>query len=165
MKRLSMALISLVVMIIGMSQVFANQIAIVDMQQIFQTAPQVKKINDALQKQFSSRREEIVAKGKTFQDEVQKYQKDKTVMSSKDSNATKDKLTKEENDLRQLQAKYQQDLYAAQNQNMNEFMKQVKDAVKSIAMEKKLDVAIPKNSILYASEGLDITQDVLKKLK
>lgn len=145
--------------------IWAEGIGVVDIQQIFQNSPQVKKINDSLKKQFSSRRDNIVKMGKTMQDDMQKYEKNKTVMSAKDASALKDKVAQEDRDLRAAQTKFQQDLYDAQNKQMGTLMTQLKDIVKTVAADKKLTVVIPKNSVVYSDNSLDITNDVINKLK
>lgn len=163
MKRLLNSI--LVLLTFCMFTAWAGQIGIVDMQQVFQQSTQVKKINDDLTKQFSSRRDEIVKLNKDFQANVQKFQKDKTVMSAKDLDDLKNKITTQEGQLRQEQSKFQQDLFAAQDAQMKKFMDTVKSVVQKIADDKKLDVVLPKNSVLYAGNGMDITSDVIGKLK
>ena len=85
-------------------------------------------------------------------------------MSSKDLDALKQKITTQEMTLRQEQAKFQQDLFTAQNGQMAQFMKRLRGIVQTIAAKKKLEMVLPKNSVLYSDGSLNITQDVLKAL-
>jgi outer membrane protein len=165
MKRLLIGLGIALATLWSVATFAAESIGVVDIQQIFQNSPQVKKVNDSLKKQFSSRRDNIVKLGKTMQDDAQKYEKNKTIMSSKDANALKDKVAQEQRDLQQEQTKFQQDLYEAQNKQMGVLMVQLKDIVKKVAADKKLTVVIPKNSVVYSDNSLDITSDVMDKLK
>ncbi len=67
----------------------------------------------------------------------------------------------QEKNLQDAQTKFQQALFTAQNQAMGQLMDQVTAVVKQIADKKNLEVVLPKNAVLYAKDGMDITQDVL----
>lgn len=145
--------------------VWAVNIGVVNMQQIFHDSPQIKKINNTLAQQFSPRREKIVKMGKQLQADVQKYQKNKSVLSATELTSLQNKITQEETQLRQEQTQFQQELYTAQDAQMTKFMKQIRGIVQTIAAKKELTVVLPKNSVLYAASDLDITSELLSKLK
>ena len=149
----------------GTFSVFADtSFGVVDMQNVFQNAAQVKKINATLKTQFKAQKEEIDTMGKQLQGDMQKYEKDKTIMSASHLTSLQEKITQEETTLRNAQTKFQQDLFQAQNQAMMNFMNQLRNVIKSIAIEKKLDVVLPKNTILYSKDSTDITAQVVNEL-
>lgn len=169
MKRILM-LVGMALAVIWSVNIFAapahpGQIGVVNMQQIFHDSPQVKKINAALTRQFEGRRNNIVKLGKQLQSDMQNYQKNKAVMSAENLANLKNKITKEETNLRRQQMQFQQDLFSAQNKKMEKFMNQVRGIVKTIAAKKQLTMVLPKNSVLYADTGMDITTEVLSKLQ
>ena len=53
----------------------AQGIAVIDMQQVFQNSKQVKQINDSLEKQFASQKQNVDNLGKTLQANIEKYKK------------------------------------------------------------------------------------------
>lgn len=144
---------------------WAEQIGVVDMQSIFQSAPQVKKINADLTQQFQSRKDSLTKLSDQLKDDIKKYQKNKAVMSKDDLSALESKITNEETQYRQDRATFEQDVYQAQNQQMSQFLTKVKESVKTLASQKKLDIVLPKNSVLFSQDNLDITSDVLASLK
>lgn len=143
----------------------SNGIGVVNMQDILHTAPQVKKINANLKKQFSDRKDKILSMAKSLQSDMSKYSKNKAVMSTKKSSALKSTISTQQTQLRTQQMKYQQDLIAAQNKAMKGFLGQLKSAVTKVASAKHLSVVFPKNSLLYSGSDSDITSAVLSKLK
>lgn len=163
MKRVFIVICISIASLFAMSAI-AAQVGVVDMQKIFRSAPQVKQINATLTKQFANRKTSIMKMGKQLQTDIQQYQKNKAVMSAKELKNLKSKITKEETQLRQAQSKFQQDLFAAQNKKMTQFMDNVRRIVKSIAAKKKLDMVLPQNTVLYSDTGLNITDEVLSKL-
>lgn len=144
---------------------WAGDMGVVDMRQIFEASPQVKAINADLDKKFSGQRNDLVTKGKALQDDVKKLQRNESVMSKKDVAALKDKIAEQEAALRTEQAQFQKTLYAAQNDAMNTFMEKVKGVVAAVAKQKKLDMVLPKNAVVYSQDKMDITADVTAKLK
>lgn len=142
-----------------------NGIGVVDMQNVLRTAPQVKKINADLKKQFSNRKDKILTMAKSLQSDMSNYSKNKAVMSSKKASALKATIASQETQLRTQQMKYQQDLIAAQNKAMQGFLTQLKSAVTKVATQKHLSVVFPKNSLLYSGSDSDITSAVLSNLK
>lgn len=142
-----------------------NNIGVVNMQNVLQTAPQVKKINADLKKKFSARKDKILAMAKSLQSDMGNYSKNKAVMSTKKASALKARISSQETTLRSEQMKYQQDLMAAQNKAMQGFLTRLKSAVTKVATQKHLAIVFPKNSLLYAGSDSDITSAVLSKLK
>lgn len=158
-KRL-LAVISLA---IAMNWGFAavQGIGLVDMQQVFQASPQIKQINIRLEKQFSPQREKVIGLGKSLQDNVNKLQRNEFVMSKKEVVDLRNTIQKQQNQLREAQKKFQQGLFTAQNKAMADFMRKVAGAVEHVAKKENLDLVLPKDTVLYTKDGIDITSDVL----
>lgn len=164
MKRLLVAA-SLLFALVWSVGAMAQSIGVVNMRQIFDASPQIKKINEQLNKQYAPEREKIVAMGKSLQDNINKLQKNQAVMDKKSLDGLRDTIAKQEQDLRMQQAQFQQTLFTAQNKAMNDFMDKVTATVKKIAAAKNLDLVLPQNSLLYAKDSMDITSDVMSSLK
>lgn len=143
----------------------ADGVGIVDMKTIFSTSPKVKEIKAALNKQFASEKDTLQKMSKDLQAHILKYQKEGSVSKKEDKLALQKKITEEEAKLRDAQAKFQQDVFAAQNQHLTQFMDSVKAAVKVVAEKNKLNLVIPSNDVLYTAHDMDITQEVMTNLK
>lgn len=142
-----------------------GKIGVVDMKQILTSAPQMKSINAQLKNEFSKRKESILSQAKVLQSNMADYGKNKAVMSASKANDLKTKISNEEQQLRTEQMRYQQDLMAAQNKAMSGFLGRLKFAVTKVASKQGLAVVFPKNNLLYANSGTDITSAVLDNLK
>lgn len=164
MKRIILILSALVLSVFAVNSMAAD-VGVINMRTIFQSAPEVQQINASLKKEFAARREAIVSEGKQLQGDIQNYEKNKAVMSKADLSAAQKKISDQETQLRQKQVQFQQDLYAAQNKQMEAFMNKVRGIVKNIASEKKLTMVLPENAVLYSQDDMDITKEVLSKLK
>lgn len=143
----------------------ASGIGVVDMKTIFSTSPKVKAIKAELNTQFNPQKTKLEAMGKTLQAEIAKYQKNKDVMNKKDLATAEQNITTEEGKFRDAQAKFQQDVFNAQNDRLTQFMDNVKAAVKVVAEKDKLSLVLPSNDVLYTGTNMDITQQVLADMK
>jgi len=142
----------------------AGGVGVVNMQTVFRSSPQIKKINTTLKRKFATRKASILRLGKQLQTEVKKFQKNETVMDSKSAEVLRTKISTQGSKLRKLQAQFQRDLMTAQRAEMQKFMTNVKTVVKQIAAKKKLDVVLPSNAVLYSKNNLDITSNVISAL-
>lgn len=140
-------------------------IGVVNMQQILQSAPQVKQINAQLKDQFSKRKSDILAQAKVLQADMANFDKNKTVLAANQLTTLKNKIASEENQLRTEQMSYQQDLMTAQNNAMNGFLKSLKASVSVVAVQKKLVLVLPANTLLYSAPSADVTNAVLTNLE
>ncbi len=146
--------------------VYADQsTGTVDMQRVLSSAPQMKKINTALQQQFSKRKDSILAQAQTLQSDMQNYTKNKSVLTGAKLTDLQGKIAGEEGNLRSEQARYEQDLGTAQNKAMSGFLIQLQQVVATVATKQKISVVMPKNTLLYADPKLDITDSVIAALK
>lgn len=167
MKRFILSLLVAFVAIWSVNALAATttNFGVVDMQKIFQSSPQVKKIRGQLKKQFASKRAKMIKMGKSLQANMKKYQKEKLVQNQKSLTALQKKINKQGLALRQAQAKLQQAAFVAQNRQMGSFISKVKSIVKTLAKKKGLGIVLPKNSVLYSQSGMDLTPEVLAKLQ
>lgn len=164
MKRLIIAMCVSVACIWSISSA-ALALGVIDMQQVGRNSPQLKKIQANLKQQFAGQRAKIMTMGKALQANMQKYQKNKSVMSSADLANMKKQIMSQEMQVRQAQAKFQRAVYAAQNQQMTSFFTRIKGVIKTVAAQKKLDLVLPKASVLYSANSVDITPEVMKVVK
>lgn len=164
MKKVIIATAFVIATGFSLSAMAAENIGVVDMKQIFQSAPQVAKINDSLKTQFADRQAKLEKMSKDLQTDLQKLERNKAVMKPADVTTLKSKIAKEGDDFHNEQASYQQDLYDARQKAIADFMNDIKTAATSVAKDKSLTLILPEDSTLYSASDLDVTQPVLKEL-
>lgn len=155
----------LLVAFFTVGSVFAANYGVIDMQQVVTKSSKADDLKKQLETQFSSQKKEIDDMTASLQADLAKYQKDKAVMSKKDSEAMQKKISTAESTLQQKQATLQQQVQEEQTKKMNEFMASVQDASKAVAKDKKLDLVLPKNAVVYFDNGSDVTDAVISQMK
>ena len=151
--------------VLGAMTAYAGGVGVVNMKQLFTTAPQVKAINAQMKRHFAPQQKKLEAASKTLQSDIAKLQKNKAVMSKKQLTALNTKIAKEGNAMHQQQTAFQQAMFAAKQKAFLSFLTKVKAAAKKVAAKHHFDIIIPKNSAVFAESDLDVTKDVLKALK
>ncbi|HLD16682.1 MAG TPA: OmpH family outer membrane protein [Coxiellaceae bacterium] len=141
---------------------YAAGVGVVDMQKVFASSSDVKKVTEDLKKQFASREKELRSQGETLQADIGKLNRNQSVMSAKDVKDLQDKVTKESASFRDTQAEYQKDVMEAQNKAMQTFINKLDSVVATVAKKKDLDLVMPKNAIIYSAGDHDITDDVIR---
>lgn len=140
------------------------RVGVLDMHEVMQKSPQVKELRESLQKKFKSREDGLVAERDKFQKEAEKLEKEKTVLSKGDLEKLEKKVLASQRDLQKKQMDFQQDVMKAQNEALKTFIDNVKDIVKGVAKDEKIEIVLTKDTIAYVDDSLDITSKVLKKL-
>lgn len=167
MKRVLIALCAALAAVwtVGSFAAESFQVGVVNMQQIIQQSPQFQQMGKQLQSEFQGEKTKIEDLGKTLQANLQKYEKNKAVMTAEQLQALKQQITTEETQMRQMQVGFRQKLFVAQSQKMAQFIQEVKTAVAKIAEQKNLVLVLPNTTALYAKNDMDITPEVIHTMK
>lgn len=137
-------------------------VAVVNVQQLFQQSPKILNLNKQLQNVFKPRQDKLVAAQKSLQDELDKFKKDSATMSDKDKTALQNKISDDQASLSKDAAAFQQDLSKQQNKIMKNVLAQLNDIISSIAKKEGYAMVFDAQAVIYAGEGADITKEVSK---
>jgi outer membrane protein len=149
---------------VSASALAGANIGVVDMQKVAQS-PLGKSASLTLQKKFSSRQKAIVKLQQKYQKDFSNLQKNKTVMTASKLKDAQKQLATEQQSLQAKESSFQQDLYAAQNKLMAEFVAKTQAAAGKVASSKHLQVVLPRKAVLYYNPDMDVTSAVLKAMK
>ena len=161
-------LILLAILSIGLlNAAYADNLKIgfVNLATIMQEAPQVKKIDTQLKQEFAPRSAKIKAAETAMQNHVQVLKRNASVMSAKEKSAAQAKLVKENEALQKQQSQFEQDLQTAQAKAMKKLFTKISSIVTSVAKNNGYDIVLQKNAAIYYKPALDVTDQVIKKLK
>lgn len=165
MKKLLLVLTSAALLAVS-SFAFADlNIGVLDMQKVMKNSPQVKVMQAQLKKQFGSKEKQLTKMQKQLQSDAQNYQKNSAVMKDSDKQALQQKIAQEQQDFQKQQTDFRNKVIAAQNQAMQKVIKQIEAVVDGVAGDQKLNLIVTKSSVVYSDADMDVTDQVIKKLK
>jgi outer membrane protein len=140
------------------------KLGFVNTARIMNQAPQAEAAKERLKNEFKSRDEKIVS----LQNELKKLEdemsKNTAVMSESVRNKNERKVVSLKRDIKRAKEEFNEDLNIRRNEELTKLQKQVYETIVALAKEKNYDVILG-DSVLYASKRVDLTDQVLEKLK
>ena len=151
----------------GMSQSLNAQdikLGFVNTTRIMNQAPQAEAARERLKNEFKSRDEKIVS----LQNELKKLEdemsKNATIQSESVRRKNERKVVSLKRDIKRAKEEFNEDLNIRRNEELTKLQKQVYETIVALSKEKNYDVIFG-DSVLYASKRVDLTDQVLEKLK
>lgn len=142
----------------------AMKIGVLDWQQLLTKAPQAEEAGKRLEKEFQGRKDKLIGKQKEFQTKQEKLARDRDTMSDAERSKSEKELTKIQQDLRHLDEELRSDYTARHREEMDDFIKIVREVVDKLAAEEKYDLVLPQEATLFMNERIDVTEKVLQRL-
>lgn len=140
------------------------KIGVVNVPVLMERAPQAKVAMDALQEEFAPRQREIVAKQTEFDELGEKVQRDGAVMGETERrNAEKD-LRDLQREVTRLQTEFREDLNLRRNEELGNLQRALLKEVQEYAEGSGFDLIVG-DGVLYASAGVNITDEVLRAME
>lgn len=162
-----LALVSSMLLVSG-TQAFAAQevttgnIAVVNVQQVFQQSPKIAELSKKLQTQFKVRQEKLVASQKSLQDELDKFKKESPTMSQKDKDTMQKKIVEDQSTLAKEASSFQQEFAKEQSKIMKSVLSQLNEIISGIAKKNSYAMVLDSQAVIYANDTADITKQVSK---
>ena len=137
-----------------------NNIAVVNVQQLFQQSPKIASLNKELQGKFKGRQDKLVAAQKSLQDEAEKYKKESPTMTDKDKAALQKKISDDQSNLAKQATSFQEDLNKEQSKIMKNVLAQLNAIISGLAKKNNYTVVLDSQAVIFAADGTDITKQV-----
>lgn len=140
-----------------------GNIAVVNVQQVFQQSPKIAELNKKLQAQFKPRQDKLVAAQKSLQDELDRFKKESPTMSQKDKDALQKKIVDDQSALAKEASAFQQDLSKEQSKIMKSVLADLNDIISGLAKKSNFNMVLDSQAVIYANDAADITKQVSKE--
>jgi Skp family chaperone for outer membrane proteins len=139
-------------------------IAVIDSQRIGREALAFKGARDQLQKVRAAYQAEVAKEEEKFRAEEQELARQRTVLTGEAFDTRRRDFDRRVTDIqRQVQERSRQ-LEQAFNEVRNEVSKAITAIVADLAKEREFGLVIDRAQTAYRADGLDITEEVLKRL-
>ncbi|QBQ54725.1 OmpH family outer membrane protein [Nitrosococcus wardiae] len=152
------------VMVIAPAEAVDLKIGAVNAVKLLDEAPQKGAALERLKKEFELRNRELVAKQKELRELEDRFNRDAAIMSEADRQALERDILNQNRDLKRDQEIFREDYNIRRNEEFRKLQEEIAKAIVSLAERKKYDLVVYEG-VIYASDKVDITADVLKLLK
>ena len=140
------------------------KIGVVNVSLLMDRAPQTKSAMDALQEEFAPRQREILAKQTELQEEVEKAQRDASVMSETERRNAEKSVRDLQREVTRLDTEFREDLNLRQNEELAKLQRSILQEVQTYAQAEGYDI-VGGDGVLFASTSANITEEVLRAVE
>jgi outer membrane protein len=142
----------------------AARIGYVDMKRLLDNAPQVVAGRQKLEREFAPRDAALKADEKRLQELRERQQREAATTSAGDAEAQKREIDALDRSIKRNREAMRNDLKSRSDQELDRSWREINDAVVEFAREQGFDLIVP-SPVVYASTRVDITDQVLERLK
>lgn len=140
-----------------------GKVASIRAAELVQKSPQFAAGQGQIKSEFEQRRTELEAEAKRLAEDLQKFKREADLMSS-DARAQAEKaLNTRKIDFEYKERKFREDFTKRDRELTEGMMGRIKEVVTQVASERGVDVVV--QDPVYAAPGIDITDEVLKRLQ
>lgn len=164
MKRVGSMLVALMFAMVSVSAFADTKMGVVDLQKIMQTAPQMKVIQEKLEKEYKPRRDKLVAMEEGLKKDMEQFKRDSAVLSQTQKKDLEKKIVSTQQQFEREGQQYQQELSTAHNEAMEDFYNKIRAAIAKVAESEKYDIVLQKDAAPFSVDKLDVTAKVMKEM-
>ena len=130
---------------------------------ILEQAPQAVAASKALEKEFKQLEVELRARAFKIQEMEKNYQKDNAIMSAAQKKKVEEEIIQSKRKFQFDQQSVKEDLELRRKQLVQELQKTISEVIRSYGESNGYDFIFTEG-VAYASDSVNITQDILKAL-
>jgi outer membrane protein len=140
------------------------KIGFVDLAKLSENAPQIISAQGKIDAEFSSREKELVALQRKIAKEEEELATNASVMSDSERTGKEREILSMRRDLKRSQDEFRDDLNIRKNEILKQVNIEIGNVIEQLAKDEKYDLIIAQG-VMFASERVDITDLILKKLE
>jgi len=164
MKKLATLIVLLFSMGFTLSALAEVKIGYVNMKRLLTEAPQIEGINKRLHDRFNKPKKELESMAQALQQQEKDLKRDALLMTESKLTNNKQKLMTDFKAFREREAELGKELQDVQNKELSVFRDVARDILSRLAEEGKYDLIISEG-VIYAADKIDITNEILERLK
>ncbi len=140
------------------------EVAFVNTPRILEQAPQAQAARERLEKEFAPRDKELAAMQKQVKAQEDKLSREGDLMSADARRKAEREIVVQQREAKRAQEAFTEDLNLRRNEEFARLQREVSEVIVDLAKEKGYDL-IFENGVVYASDRVDVTEVVLKRLR
>lgn len=142
------------------------RIGYVDMRRVLTESKAGKQVKAEIEKTVKQRQEALAREEQKLKDMQQAYEKDKLILSEAQRQEKQKEFEQKLNAYRQATAEAQREIQQKEQDYTKKTLPQVRAIISDLAREEKLLLVFEKHEmpVLYAADGPDLTEKVIKRL-
>lgn len=140
------------------------KIGYVDVPYLIDNSPQAKEASGQLEEEFGAAQQQLQQEQQEYQRLQEKMQKDGLVMSDSERQEIEQRMRELKREIQRNEEAFREELNIQRNDAFKRVRNAVMQAVQKLAEEEGYDLIVGQGA-LYASEGVNLTERVLERMK
>jgi outer membrane protein len=140
------------------------RIAVIDPNRIVEESPQYEEARQTLSTEVAEREADLLDQQESLDRLNARLDRDGALMSEEEMKRLQNDIRARKRRLRYARAELQEDFALRQSELRTKLVKQVEEVVRQIAKEQEIDLIVSEG-VVYFSERIDISADVVQRLK
>jgi outer membrane protein len=141
-----------------------SKIAAVNLNSVMEQAPQAQLASEEMKDKFADKEKELLVRRDEIRELEKKYKRDKDVISTAEREKNEQYIRDQLRDFKRDSDNFTEDFNMARNEALDKLQSDVYKAIISVAEKEKYDLVLSE-SVLYASNRVDITDKVLAEMR
>jgi outer membrane protein len=143
----------------------AGKSAFINSKLLLEKSPQAIAANDRLKKQFGDRDQSLRKLAQDIQKMEKTFKNDSAIMSDEQKKKAEDNIIQNKRRFQFEQQSLKEDLQAKQRELLQELQVSIKEVIQAYGKAKGYDFIFTDASIAYASDAVNITEEIIKELQ
>ena len=152
-------------LLISTAQAQNLKIGFVNAAKILDQAPQAVAASSRLEREFAPRKKGLDDAYKGLRRLEERMTRDGAAMSDAERRNLERDILAQQRELNRSQSEFREDLNLRRNEELGKLQRQVYETIVQLAKEQRFDLILNDGAVIYASEQVDITDEVLRRLK
>lgn len=140
------------------------KIGFVNGTRLVEESPQAHAASERIKEEFDPRQNALIEGQKQQREREERFMKDSAFMSESEKQKREREIVSIQREQRLKDTELREDFTIRRNQEMAKVWEVLREAIQSFAKENKYDLILFEG-VSYASERVDVTEDILKRLK
>ena len=142
----------------------AGKSAFINSKLLLEKSPQAIAANDRLQKQFGDRDQSLRKLAQDIQKMENTFKNDSAIMSDEQKKKAEDNIIQNKRRFQFEQQSLKEDLQTKQRELLQQLQASIRDVIQAYGKANGYDFIFTDSSIAYASDAVDITDEIIKEL-
>lgn len=142
-----------------------TRIGVVKLNLLFQEAPQAVALQRALTEEFAPRERELRTKQEELIALQERLQQSDGFMSEEERRRVEQQFRDGQRDFQRTQNEFMEDVNLRRNERFGELQRLIVAEIQAYSRSQGFDLVVPSDGLIFASDALDITQQVLQILQ
>ena len=161
-KSISRGFVFFVALLVTGSVFAQGNIATVRSNDLVRKSPQFQTMEAKMKADFERRAKDLQAEAKRLEEDVKKFQGEADLLSPQDRQRREKDLNTRRIDFGYKQQEFKGDVANRERELTVQMMSQIKSVIEEVAKERGATIVL--QDPVYASPGMDITDDILNRL-